>query len=1285
MVQWTGEVQLTKEAASVEAQKAAREVRMTTDLRALTEHRDSVVAELVAAQADASAKVELEQRLADREQALQMAEAAAVAARSESETSRAAAERRKETGLRRCVLRNMFRAQALALDGWRDGAQLQRQKRVRLKVVYARMTNFRSARALDTWSEWVSTRAQLRETAIDCMMQMQRVRVSKAMAQWHVLARASRVARLHVSESLQRHAWRSWVDFMARRLDQHTRTARYLAAMRLKYQFAAFHAWNELASLMMRQREFTLAVVDRWIDQQLSGAFRVWCQHIQEQRWRTTIIRRALDHWYFDRLSRGFHGWVLGVARRRRLNVVTGRIKARWCRETWRKCFTRWHRHTVEMSSMRAAHGAIQEAYAAMHASQTVGEEERMAVVDVVLQKCIAKLLRSMMQRAFLTWVHVVQSRKHSRKVAMYTIERWQAQAYRIAFETWRAEVARDKMRQQREMLINMRDDVQHLKTELAKAQTLEFGEYDADQQQRLQDAVAAKRQLEARIQELEKDLSWTGDTSMELSIAHKEDERRLADITKQKEHLEREVASLRAHSQSLQKDLATAGLLAAQLLAEGDSGDGDLAGRLHALQQAYEKLLIEKEKIEQQLAGSSDDKDQELVSLKHELDRVLSESASLREAHAAEVSLLRSQIENLQEQHRNELQALLAKIADLEEVQQQTLLALAETEAKLVQEQQARAEAEEAFAAAVAKHSEEVDALQQQHAEVVADVKRALMDIDDDMAKVVGEDLEDQVASALYAVEQTATLLEGDRKHAHALLEESETYLVTQLAQLKARQAREVEAAIRAAQGGVGVGGDASPLSIEELRALHEEQLLQLQSQNVQLLADKARDLEAVEALAAGKAASASRLSEAQRLKETVESRLQALENQQALELQSLEQAHGELLQNKLQGAMERHALELRLSELGHRAHHTDDTESKTTSAMEHLRAQHSEELARAQEAYDNLRQQKQKLEQQLSAASAVKDQEVAGVRQELDRVLSESASLKEVHTEVKARHKQEIQALQGRHAREDPTTTEAVQPSPRGAVAAVAEEQQQALQNLYTQQMEAASKANAEVVAVREELTSILADMDRVHEEHDSEIEGLHNQLAAAEEQFAAEVAQRENLEVRLAAAVQERAEQRAILDATQAKLRAAEAERDEALSKVAELEALLASSGQEAVQLQEALDAADFKLVQLAAFANASQNAPAAPQEQQLRSGDAGTASTPPSELRALEEADMVMQERADLEAELAAVQAKVASLEAELTVATDGVQRVSPSVCRAALSLSTGFPQIVLRVH
>ena len=116
--------------------------------------------------------------------------------------------------------------------------------------------------------------------------------------------------------------------------------------------------------------------------------------------------------------------------------------------------------------------------------------------------------------------------------------------------------------------------------------------------------------------------------------------------------------------------------------------------------------------------------------------------------------------------------------------------------------------------------------------------------------------------------------MLEGDRKHAQALLEESGNYLVTQLAQLKTRQALEVEAAIQAARDGMDVRADPPAVSIEELRARHAEELLQLQHHNVELLADKARDFEAVEALATGKAASASRLSEAQRLKQTVQSR---------------------------------------------------------------------------------------------------------------------------------------------------------------------------------------------------------------------------------------------------------------------------------------------------------------------------------------------------------------------------------------------------------------------------
>jgi chromosome segregation ATPase len=335
----------------------------------------------------------------------------------------------------------------------------------------------------------------------------------------------------------------------------------------------------------------------------------------------------------------------------------------------------------------------------------------------------------------------------------------------------------------------------------------------------------------------------------------------------------------------------------------------------------------------------------------------------------------------------------------------------------------------------------------------------------------------------------------------------------------------------------------------------------------------------------------------------------------------------------------------------------------------LEKLRAQHSEELSQAQQAHDALLQQKEKIEQQLALGGDDKDQELLALRQQLGAVLAELSTAKEAHAEVQARQEQESQVQT--HA----ASTQRPLPLP---VPALAEEQLQALQNLYTEQMGAANKAHAEVAAAREELTSILADMDQRHDEHDAEVAELQAQLAAAEDQFEAEAAQRQSLEARLAAAAEEREEQRAILDATQAKLRAAEAERDEALGKVAELAALLAASGDDRLQLEEALAEAEFKLVRLAATTNAPQEEQAlavSPTQQKGARSPAGQAESKlnPEQLDALEEAEVVLQEKAALEMELANLQAKVITLEAELQVAADGAQRVRP------------HPQLPIRNH
>merc|ERR1712147_587919 len=118
----------------------------------------------------------------------------------------------------------------------------------------------------------------------------------------------------------------------------------------------------------------------------------------------------------------------------------------------------------------------------------------------------------------------------------------------------------------------------------------------------------------------------------------------------------------------------------------------------------------------------------------------------------------------------------------------------------------------------------------------------------------------------------------------------------------------------------------------------------------------------------------------------------------------------------------------------------------------------------------------------------------------------------------------------------------TDGAQSQSRSSRPAQGQERVQELEKLYDQQVESANKAHSEVAMAREELASIVADMDQRHDEHDAEIAGLRKQLAAAEEQFAAEAAQRELVEAGLAVAEQERIEQQAVLNTTQTKLRSA-----------------------------------------------------------------------------------------------------------------------------------------------
>jgi hypothetical protein len=469
-------------------------------------------------------------------------------------------------------------------------------------------------------------------------------------------------------------------------------------------------------------------------------------------------------------------------------------------------------------------------------------EAERMAVVDSVMEKCIAKLLRGLRDRSFTRWVNLVLRRKHMRKVAEATMEQWASQRSLtpLLFGSWKTLVTQQKLRKQKKLLDQMRSNMEDLKEQLAadaakpKDTTRPPSEQlvDGGKTQELESQVAAAQE---KIRDLERNLAWSGDTTMALSIAHEKDNQRVAEMAQQKEHLQLEVVQLKKHTDSLERDLATAGVLAAEMMCAGMTAvnDEEMADRFAVLQAAF------------------DEKNTKLRQLEIDLKQALDESEQLKEAHSTgtaamreEIRLLQQEIRRMQDAHAAAHKKLMAHIALLEEASERDLEALTEADANIAREHDARLIAEKALALAMQQRDEEVASLQQQHAEVVQDVQRVLLEMDGEMGELLGEDISAAASQLLMQVKASAQFLDSDRSAAVLAMGDRSVYLTEQLGALKARHLHELSEA--EARAGVE---DGEPWQVvDEVRERHKAEISELHSHHAGLAQDKEAKLQTVE-----------------------------------------------------------------------------------------------------------------------------------------------------------------------------------------------------------------------------------------------------------------------------------------------------------------------------------------------------------------------------------------------------------------------------------------------------
>ena len=953
------------------AHATAERDSLQKELQDLAKRRGSELGDqLAASESLAAEKKALLERLYTIEREKMSSDAALSSTTQALGQSKATAERYRQNALRRCHRAIATRLGGVALATWRENVKLLAERQDQYLDVLARILHYKTGRSFDKWVQWISERYQLRFASVECLERLQRNRIVKVVHRWHSQAQHQRLARTHVNCANLQRVWQVWMAFIIAKQQQHDRMIRYVGAMRHKYQLRPFNAWFLHAAYCERLRKLALAALERMIVRKVSRAFMIWCNHTHVRRKNYSTTRLALNHWYADKLTRGFEGWQHGVRTTRRGRLITSRIQARWCRETHRKFFVVWHRYTVEMSSIRAADGAIEQ-YAARHAAiqaqQMDAEAERMAAMDSVMEKCIAKLLRGLQDRTFTRWVNLTMKRRHARKVVKATMKRWanQRSLAPAVFTNWKAFVTQQKlMRQQQELeqmhqnMLNLQEQLRTasatvqttVRTRSAQASTQSplagptQPQLSAEDQQKLEDALAAKSSLELqvaeaqeKINELERDLAWSGDTTMALSIAHERDNQRVAEMIREKEHLELELSALKAHTDALEQDLATAGVLAAEMMCAAQpvptavsSDDSELAARLAAMQTDF------------------NDKDKKLKELQAELDSALADSQQARAAHMAEITAMHEEISLLLQTHKQAHEKLLQQIGQLEEASQRDLEALSEADVKLQQEREARQAAEKRLEDAADQREGEIAALRQQHTEVVAEVQRVLLELDDDMAKLLGEDFDATAEQLLRQIESTGSLLHGDRDAVMQLLEDRSAYMSQQLREVKERHRLELVEAEEAA----GRGEPWPTATVAEVVARHDAELSAVRAQHNRWAEEKAAQTKLMQT---ERSNIAERLTETQKLRQMVLDRLGALELQQAAEVSLLQEKQVEMLKSQLESSMNQQAMEVRLIEVADEQSRGAD-HGEVNSQLEHLQTVYTAQVAAARLAHDEV-----------------------------------------------------------------------------------------------------------------------------------------------------------------------------------------------------------------------------------------------------------------------------------------------------------------------------------------
>ena len=329
---------------------------------------------------------------------------------------RAVARQRRGRGvLSNCLVRMQHRLLSYAMNGWHDGIQSRKERKVRGSRAVARMLNAHMSGTFDAWRDTVKRGKARRVIGEKAVQRLLNNCLFAAFGAWHDTVKGDKARRAIGEKAVQR--------------------------LLNNCLFAAFDAWSYTVKRDKARRDIGQRAVKRLQNNILYAVLDMWHKRAREQKARHTIGQRAVKRLKNNLLFAALDMWRVEIRSAKQRRVIGAKAVVRMRHGVMASALSAWRQGTASSraSAMMGARAIRKLKHAVLSAAMQGLREtvQRVKIHRKICTRALTRLFRVMLASAYHGWRESVAEKRRKWSVIQRAVQRLTQRLTASAFDRW--------------------------------------------------------------------------------------------------------------------------------------------------------------------------------------------------------------------------------------------------------------------------------------------------------------------------------------------------------------------------------------------------------------------------------------------------------------------------------------------------------------------------------------------------------------------------------------------------------------------------------------------------------------------------------------------------------------------------------------------------------------------------------------------------------------------------------------------------------------------------------